>query len=488
MRRLSLILALSISVTNSSSGDWPQFRGINSAGHSNSGSVPVEFGPGKNELWRIPLESGHSSPCVAGDSLFVTTFNRETQELKLLCIDRHQGKLRWDRLIQTEEIEKGHPSFNPASSTPASDGQCVVAYFGSFGLICFDMDGKKRWERKMPLTKSYAGNATSPVISGDRVFLYRGNFVDHFLLAVNKHTGDEVWRVEQDEPFDAELACTACPIVVDDKLIVHTARSVQAFGLDTGALIWITKCATTATSTPVIADGDVIVAAWNKMGEPALRPEFPSYETLVEQHDQDNDHFVSQDEFPQLWIFHRPEGAEAPENGAPLGFRSIDTNHDQKIDAVEWNTKLRQIEKFRSGYKQHGLLAIPIDSKGVIDSHNIRTLERQGIPEVPSPLYHDGIVYLLKNGGVLTCIDAHAAKRIAKVRTLGKGTHYASPIIADGKLFATAGDGQISVLSLGARPRVLSVNNMGEATYATPAAVDGKLYVRTHAHLYAFGD
>ena len=81
------------------------------------------------------------------------------------------------------------------------------------------MSGEKLWEIPMPLTKSYAGNATSPVIIGDRVILYRGNYVDHFLLAVDKRTGKELWKVPQQERFTGEMACTAVPVVADDRLI-----------------------------------------------------------------------------------------------------------------------------------------------------------------------------------------------------------------------------------------------------------------------------
>jgi len=486
MRLTTLCCFAWLALVNAPSlADWPQFRGQNSSGIA-SGEVPIEFGPGKNELWSVPLASGHSSPCIVGDSIFLTTFQADVKRLAVVCLSKENGEVRWQRDLPIEKVEKGHPSFNAASSSPASDGARVVAYFGSYGLICFDMAGEKLWDKKMPLTKSYAGNATSPAIIGDKVILYRGNEVDHFLLAVNKENGEQIWKVDQDEPFHVELACTACPIVVDDKLIMHTARAVQAFNIENGEQIWVTKCATTATSTPVLAGDEVIVAAWNKMGEPALRPKFPAYEELVTNNDKDADKLVSKDEFPSLWIFHRPEGAEAPHNGAPLSFRSVDKNGDGELDADEWNAKLADIEKWRSGYKNHGLLAIPVGSEGVIDLADVRILEQQGIPEVPSPIYHDGFVYLIKNGGVLTCIDVEQGKRVSKLRTKGKGTHYASPVVADGKLFTTAGDGTISVMSLGAKPKMLAVNSMGDGTYATPAIVDGTLYVRTHKRLYAF--
>jgi len=466
--------------------DWPQFRGPNSSGQA-AMAAPLEFGPGKNELWSIPLDSGHSSPCVVGQTIFVTTYHEQSRKLKVVCIDRSNGKIRWERQVPANRIETGHPSFNPASSTPASDGERVVAYFGSSGLFCFDMQGMQLWEKKLPLTKSYAGNATSPAIFGDRVILYRGNHVDHFVLALNKVTGEQLWKAPQDEKFESELACTATPIRAGGKLILHTARAVQAIDLQTGKRIWIARCATTATSTPVIAGKEVIVAAWNKMGEPALRPAFPAFEQLVQDNDKDGDRLISREEFPRMMIFHRPDGSEAPQNGAPMRFSSTDHNRNGKIESSEWKQMLAGLARFRGRYDTHGMLAIPLDSKGLVDPARIRTLERISIPEVPTPLVYEGKVYFVKNGGVLSAVDLASGKRLARMRTGGSGTHYASPVIAGGKLYSTSGRGEISVLTLGEKPEVIAKNRMGEGVYATPAIVDGVIYVRTFSKLFAFG-
>jgi len=480
------LVAVSILLTNDTVAEWPQFRGRNSAGVATGPPPPLEFGPGKNELWRVPMGSGHSSPCVVGEAIFLTTYDEKQKTLAVVCIERSNGQTRWQRHVRTDKIEKGHPSFNPASSTPACDGQRVVAYFGSFGLICFDLDGDHLWEFKMPLARSFAGNATSPAMVGDRVILYRGTYVDHFLLAVDKASGKELWRVPQEEPFTGEMACTACPIVAGDKLIVHAARSIQAVDLSTGQQIWVAKCNTTATSTPLLAGDEVIVAACNKMGEPSLRPPFPTFGELIAEHDENDDHRIQRAELPKLWIFHRPDGAEAPMNGGTVRFDHADKNKDRGITAEEWSATIRELERFRSGYDTHGMLAIRIDSKGRLEADNIRTLETQGIPEVPSPVCDGDHVYFVKNGGILSCLDIKTGRRIYRTRTRGRGTHYASPLIADRKIFTVAGDGHISVLTLGADPEILAVNDMQESVYATPAIVDGTIYVRTHSELFAF--
>ena len=464
-----------------------QFRGSNSAGLALGASPPLKFGPGKNELWRLPLKSGHSSPCIAGHAIFLTTYDQKYQILALLCIERTTGQILWKREVATPAIETGHPSFNPASSTPTSDGTRVVAYFGSFGLICFDMRGNPLWEVRLPLTKSYAGNATSPAIVGDKVILYRGNYVDHFLIAVDKTSGKELWKVPQKEPFSGELACTACPIVAGNKLIVHSARALQALDLSSGRQIWVAKCATTATSTPVLAGEEVIVAAWNKMGEPALRPPFPDFAQLLVDRDKDGDQRISPDEFPELWIFHRPEGAEAPQNGATVRFRSVDKNNNFQIEREEWALRVQDLKAFRGSYDSHGMLAVRLDSQGLIPAESIRTLATQGIPEVPSPLVNANHLYFVKNGGVLTCLDLRTGKRLYRTRTKGRGTHYASPLIVDGKIFTTSGDGRISILTLGPDPKILATNDLHDAVFATPAIVNGTFYVRTHSALFAFG-
>ncbi|MEC8557667.1 MAG: PQQ-binding-like beta-propeller repeat protein [Planctomycetota bacterium] len=467
--------------------DWPQFRGVNAAGIADEGSLPIEFGPDKNELWSVEVPAGHSSPVIVGIRIFLTSYSRDPNRLSVLCLDRKDGNLIWQQDLHPETLEKGHPSFNPASSTVACDGELVVAYFGSYGLACFDVKGNKQWEIRMPLTKSYAGNATSPIIHKNKVILYRGNLVDHFLLAVDKRSGEELWKVPQNEPFEFELACTAVPIVVGNKLIVHSARSVQAFEIETGKQIWETKCATTATSSPVLHGDQVVVAAWNKMGEPSLRPKFPSFEDLVAKHDQDSDALIAEDELPLMWIFHRPDGAEAPQNGAKVRFRSVDKDKNGMIDGSEWTKKLGELAAFRSSYKTHGILSIPVDSHGLLTGNEVQSLATRNIPEVPSPIANGGYLYFVKNGGVLSVLNLESGKVTSRVRTRGEGTHYASPIIADGKLFSTSGDGTISVLSLGGKPKVLQVNSMGERCYSTPACSDGVLYVRTHQRLYAFG-
>ena len=214
---------------------------------------------------------------------------------------------------------------------------------------------------------------------------------------------------------------------------------------------------------------------------------FRKVEKLLADHDRNQDGQIARGELPKLWIFHRPDGAEAPMNGGTIGFDFADKDKNRGITADEWATTVNQLEKFRAGYDTHGMLAIPLDSEGLLGTEMVRILEPQGIPEVPSPLTQDGYVYFVKNGGVLTCLDVKTGQRVYRKRTGGRGTHYASPVIAGGKIYSAAGDGQVSVLELGPDPEILAVNDMQDGVYATPAVADGTIYIRTHSALFAFG-
>ncbi len=114
---LGAVLLAGLILVNSLQADWPQFRGNNSDGIG-SGSPPTQFGPGNNELWHATLAPGHSSPCISGKRIFVTTYDKDESAVAVVCLNRTTGKVLWEKKITVEKLENGHPSFNPASSSP----------------------------------------------------------------------------------------------------------------------------------------------------------------------------------------------------------------------------------------------------------------------------------------------------------------------------------------------------------------------------------
>ena len=111
----------------------------------------------------------------------------------------------------------------------------------------------------------------------------------------------------------------------------------------------------------------------------------------------------------------------------------------------------------------------------------------QGVPECPSPLYHDGRIYLVKNGGMATCLDAKTGTRYYQARIGSRGPCYASPVVGDQKIYTASARGVVTVFAIGDELKVLAHNDLKERIMSTPALVDGKVYIRTEKHLYAFG-
>jgi outer membrane protein assembly factor BamB len=195
MRTIFAIVLLTSSLIGEDQSNWPQFRGPNAGGIAISdAAVPVEFGTAKRVLWKQGLPAGHSSPVIWGDRLFLTSFEKDGTKLEVLCLARKNGDILWRRSVPVEKLEKSHAVSNPASATPAVDGERVYVYFGSYGLIAFDLDGKQLWTVPLPLPKMTQSSGTSPVIAGDLLLLNRDEMADGYLLAVERKSGKTVWK------------------------------------------------------------------------------------------------------------------------------------------------------------------------------------------------------------------------------------------------------------------------------------------------------
>src|SRR5438093_4629149 len=171
---------------------WPQFRGPNSSGIG-AGKPPVDFGPGQNVKWKTAVGSGLSSPIIWAERVFLTEFDQASQKLATVCVDRRTGSVLWRRAVAVEKIEKVHHLSSPAGPTPATDGERVYVYFGSYGLVCYDVDGNQKWERRLPLPENPYGAAASPIVAGELLVLnHQGK--DSYLLGVNRRDGRTVWQ------------------------------------------------------------------------------------------------------------------------------------------------------------------------------------------------------------------------------------------------------------------------------------------------------
>src|SRR5215510_15783519 len=169
---------------------WPQFRGPNCSGVSETARPPSAFGPGTNQLWKVAVPGGMSSPVVWKDRIFLTTF--DANKLEVHGYARKDGRQLWKQIVPAEKLEEFHSTEgSPAASSCVTDGNRVVSYFGSFGLICHDFAGKELWRHPLPLAQTAGGFGTgsSPTLAGGLVVVNRDMEKQCSLLAVDLKTG-----------------------------------------------------------------------------------------------------------------------------------------------------------------------------------------------------------------------------------------------------------------------------------------------------------
>jgi outer membrane protein assembly factor BamB len=504
MRRLTLLLALAAggwlactSVTAQETGNdavsWPQFRGPNASGIALEGKkLPVHFGREKNVLWKTPVLPGHSSPCVWGERIFLTSYDKAAQKVETLCLDRNSGRILWQRTAPTAKIEKFHDYGSPAVATPATDGQRIYVYFGSYGLLCYDLDGKEQWKKPLPLAETVQGNGTSPVVAGDLLLLNREFLPDPSLMAVNTHTGDTAWKqVRQLASLAGPNNGYSTPVVWRhdglEEVIVHSPTQVSAHNLKDGMERWSVRTTSTACTTPVIGDGLLFVVGYWIGTEPGESDPLPTFDDLLKPNDKNQDGQISEAEVPDdLNLFRRPE-IPGTEFKLKYLFGGMDANSDGQVGRVEWGTFLQDIRKIFE-QAENGLLAIKPGGKGNVTGSHVLWREKRALPEVPSPLHYSERIYLVRDGGIVTCLEAKTGRLLYRGRLGATGPYFASPVAGDGKVYAASREGAVVVFAAGDELKILARNDLDESIAATPALVDGKLYVRTEKHLYAFGE
>ncbi|MHC5065059.1 MAG: EF-hand domain-containing protein, partial [Planctomycetota bacterium] len=235
--------------------------------------------------------------------------------------------------------------------------------------------------------------------------------------------------------------------------------------------------------TPVTGEGLVFVTSYNMNTNPEVIG-LPEYEQLLEDYDQDGDQLLTREEVQaNKSILSRMDADGEGDHPLRGFFRFLDENRDEHLDAQEW----QKMSKWLGGFEHaNALLAIkPGDGEG--GDAEIAWQFPRGVPECPSPLYHDGLVYIIKNGGMISCLEASTGEVQYQGRIGARGPRYSSPIYGDGKIYAASARGVVSVIAAGRQLEILAQNDLTERIMSTPAIVNGRIYIRTEEHLYAFG-
>jgi outer membrane protein assembly factor BamB len=163
-------------------------------------------------------------------------------------------------------------------------------------------------------------------------------------------------------------------------------------------------------------------------------------------------------------------------------FGWLDADRDARITRAEWEARQKE------SVSEHGATGSRIGGRGDCTASNLVWRYKKAFSQLVTPLVYQGVLYLVKDGGIVTTLDPRTGDVLKAARTVeGIDEYFASPVAADGKVFLLSHSGKLTVLKAGAQWEVLGSSDLDEASQATPAIADGRIYVRTHKALYAFG-
>ena len=490
---LLLCLCLCAAAAAQPSPNWNQFRGPNGQGVDPNARVPVHFGPQQNVLWKTELPPGHSSPIIWNERVFLTA-TEPGSKLVTFGINRADGQILWRQVIAAQRPGNLHELNDLASSTPAADEKHVYAYFGTYGLICYDHAGNKVWERKLDMPRSKYGVATSPILYKDMLILVMdGDGGSSRLLAVQRDTGKTVWE----EPRPLFRAGWSTPMIFrhdgKDELVVMGSKRLTAYDPSNGSEIWWAGGFSNETvGIPVAGDGLLFAsaAALGGRGDDQIDAE-RTWKMTLQQFDRNHDGKIERDEMTDGFAFiQRPDlpkdnpGYALPVRNKDALLRMFDHNHDGVITKDEW---MQTMAAF-AALSRPNLEAISPGASGDARKSHLAWEIQRGVPEVPSLLYCKGRLYLLRDGGILTCLTASTGAQLFQGRIGTLGQYIASPVAAGDKLIVASVSGVVTVIQVDDQLKVLARNDFAEQIFATPAVADDKIYLRTEGYLYALGE
>jgi outer membrane protein assembly factor BamB len=430
--------------------NWPSFRGPLALGISTNAPTVATWNVEKSEniLWKTAIPGlGHSSPIIWGDRLFVTSAvnqsknaplkvglygdpasadDNEVQQWKIFCLNKKTGDILW----QTNAHEgmpkvRRHPKATHANCTMATDGTNVLAFFGSEGLYCFDLEGHLRWQKDFGVLRANPtvyndapdpegaslewGFASSPIIYGGRVFVQCDVLSNGFIAALDVADGKEIWRTRRDDTatWSTPNVCADGP---NPQLVVNGWKHMGGYNLQTGEEIWrMSGGGDCPVPTPMVWNGLIFMMS-------AHGPRKPLYAV--------------------------------------------------RADAV-------------------GDVSL---ARGAATNKYVAWSALRGGSYMETPLIYDDFLYTCQTTGVLSCYRASSGDLFDSER-LGSGDDgfTASPVASAGKIYFASEQGAVYVVKPGTNFTVLATNKMGEVCMATPAISDGSLFVRTQGHVIAVG-
>jgi outer membrane protein assembly factor BamB len=312
------------------------------------------------------------------------------------------------------------------------------------------------------------------------------------LLAVNRGNGEAIWQ----QPRSLFKAGWSTPMIwrhgQTEELIVLGSRRLTSYEPSTGEEMWWAGGFPQETvGIPVAGDGLLFAgaAALGGRGDDILDAA-GTWKMTVDEFDRNRDNQIQRNEMTQGFAFiQRPElPKDNPGYGLPVRsmdslLKMFDRDKNEIISEAEWMLTMSGF----AAISQPALVAIRPGAKQDARQSHLAWEIRRGIPETPSMLFCMGKLYLLRDGGVLTCLEASTGRELFRERIGAAGQYVASPVAAGDKVITASVKGIVTVIHIDDNLMILARNDFGEEIFATPAVTDNTIYVRTTGCLYAFG-
>lgn len=406
--KLALILACAWGVTGCFSvhaaDQWSRFRGPGGAGISAATNLPIQWSE-TNLSWKITLPgTGHSSPVVWNDRLFVTSGNADKADRYLTCVNASDGKVIWEKTYTSKPFRQ-HADNSFATSTATVDESGVYFYWTTpeaISVTALTLDGKEKWTKNLGPFSSQHGSGTSLVIQDQVVWVNNDQDGASALIGLDVASGETKYNVKR--TVDKVSYATPCLLKPEGEpvqlIFAASSHGLTSVNPANGAVNWeYTKLfPARVVCSPVTGDGLIFCTC----GEGGVGR--------------------------RLVAVRPPQG--------------------DKPAALAYELK-------------------------------------SGISYVPTPIAIDGRLYLLGDNGLIRCIRAATGEAIWQHKLSDQ--FYASPVCAENLLYLTSKSGVVFVLKTGDSFELLGQSSLGEASFATPAIADGRLFFRTLSHLMAAG-
>ena len=435
MKRLLMgVICLGIAALPVAAENWPGWRGPRADGTSKDKGFPTKWSATENVAWKTAIPGrGHSSPVVWEDRIFVTSClegndpkdKATPRDRVLVCVNRKDGKVLWQKTILTSPLEPVHKENSYASSTPATDGKYVyVNFFDKPQVIvtAYDFNGNEVWRKNPGEFQSVHGFGIPPVLYKDLVIINcdqdaEGKKKQAYIVTLDKKTGEERWRIDRPNRIRSYTPPFIHEAGGKMQMVLTGCETVASYDPDTGKPIW-------SISGPT-------------------------------------------EQFVASMIFHK--GHFYLTAGFP-------TYHVMCIRPDKTGNISETLAKYS---KAKAVKGEPNPNSGVVWH------ESKGAGYVPSPVGYGDYVFLVHDDGRASCRDAMTGE-LHWLERLGTH-HHASPVEAEGKLYYVDDNGITWVVKADKKFEVLEKNPIGELSFSSPAFSNGQIFIRGEKHLFCIG-